>query len=77
MVSGVNNNSSEYPERDLKQSSIVEKSFSSIFDINKNGKIDSSDFSKADLSNSGIASFFKENDGKSWTEKLEAFVKPF
>lgn len=77
MVTGVNNNPSEYPEKDLKQANAEDKSYSSIFDINKNGKIDSSDFSKADLSDAEIAGFLKENDGKSWNEKLESFIKPF
>ena len=77
MVTGVNNNPSEYPEKDLKQANAEDKSYSSVFDINKNGKIDSSDFSIADLNDTEIAGFLKENDGKSWSEKLESFIKPF
>lgn len=78
MISGINNTSNEYPEKNaLSTSTDNDKDYSSIFDINKNGKIDASDFSKKDLENKDIANFLKENNGSDWSEKLENYIKPF
>lgn len=78
MISGINNTSNENLEKStLSTSTNNDKDFSSIFDINKNGKIDASDFSQKDLENKEIAKFLKENNGSKWNEQLENFIKPF